>query len=98
MLSGLPGCGKSTFAKTLRHKGDWNKLPDNTLYTISRDFLIDVIGEFCRFTYNEVFQLAPRLIDKMFDRSIDEINSHEWSVIWDMTNLNAATRKRHLDK
>lgn len=96
MMSGLPGCGKSTFIeRTLQMPCAFA----GGLMIISRDGIIEYIAETFDMTYNDIFNLAPRLIDKLFQDHIDMVNvSTPQSIIWDQTNLSKKVRAQHLAK
>lgn len=89
-MSGLPGCGKSTWIYNVIK----NKIVTDPII-ISRDNVVDDISQAQNLTYNEVFKLCPDLIDILFKRQLNNITT-ERDIIWDQTNLTKKVRARNL--
>ena len=93
MLIGLPGSGKSTFInKILNPNKDW--------YTIvlSTDASIERYAEAHGKTYDDVFQEAIKGAETYLNDKLDHAIEHEYSIIWDQTNLTRKSRARKLAK
>lgn len=92
IMSGLPGCGKSTFIDT--------KLIKLDPFIISRDDIVQALATFSYLTYNEIFKLAPDLIDKILLNDIEDYNKNynDHSVIWDQTHISAKIRAKNMSK
>lgn len=83
MLVGLPGSGKSTYAKKL--------IDNNTVWLSSDKIREEIYG-------TEEEQKNPALVfSLMFDRTVENLNNNK-NVIYDATNINRRLRKDLLDR
>lgn len=84
MITGLPGCGKSTYRAPY-------------LDVISSDDFIEAIAEANGLTYNEVFQGAVKSAENcMYGQMTNLVGGNVKQIIWDQTNLTAKTRMKKL--
>lgn len=86
MLVGLPGSGKSTFAKNLFG------------FNYSTDSVVESIANLQGKTYNEVFFDWIKVAQNQMDENLEVAIQHKDDVIWDQTNLTAKSRKSKLSK
>jgi predicted kinase len=90
MLVGLPGTGKSTWVKSHGYfdKQDW--------MVLSTDNFIEsyIIGT--NHTYSAVFPSLIRLAEKNLMEGLDYACRARMNIVWDQTNLSAATRAKKL--
>lgn len=86
MITGLPGCGKSTYRAPY-------------LDVISSDDFIEAIAEANGVSYNDAFQGAVKTAEEMMYARMGElVKNNVRQIVWDQTNLSAKTRKKKLDK
>lgn len=86
MITGLPGCGKSTYRAPY-------------LDVLSTDDFIEAMADANGMTYNEVFQQSVGSAEVlMYAQMNNLIGGNVKQIIWDQTNLTAKTRKKKLDK
>lgn len=89
MLVGLPGTGKSTYAKA--------KMEDKEYVVLSTDDIIETIGNKYGLSYNQMFDditysFAEKIMRKI---AINALNNGK-NVIWDQTNLTIKSRAKKL--
>lgn len=86
MMVGIPYSGKSTYVK---------KLTDSysTAYVYSTDAIIEEIAKVYGLTYGDIFQKAYPLAEMIANKGLAVAIKTHRDVIWDQTNLTAATRK-----
>ena len=90
LMVGLPGSGKSTIIKKMKH-------PDN--YSIlSTDWYIEKFAESVNKTYTEVFQDAIGLATKTFNYELIAHLDLGFNIIHHQTNLSIGKRKSVLAK
>jgi predicted kinase len=86
MITGLPGCGKSTYRAPY-------------LDVLSTDDFIEAIADANGLTYNEVFQQSVKSAEVCMYAHMETLVHHDVrQIVWDQTNLTAKTRKRKLDQ
>lgn len=86
MLTGLPGCGKSTYRKPY-------------LDVISSDQFIEAFAEMTGRTYNDVFQeMIKPAEENMYALMNQFIADGSKLIIWDQTNLTKKVRAKKLQK
>lgn len=83
MFAGLPGTGKSTYAKL--------HFPYHP-FVYSTDKLIDDACSLFGMTYSEGFDLFYKPSLKQMNRLLSVAKDMSMDVIWDQTNLNAKSR------
>lgn len=86
MLVGLPGSGKSTFAKHLSG------------VRLSTDDTIEAVSKASGLTYNEVFKSVIQPATEKLDRDLSQAISEQKDIVWDQTNLTKKSRKRKLSE
>ena len=86
MLVGLPGSGKSTFAKNLFG------------FNYSTDSVVESIANLQGKTYNQVFFDWIKVAQNQMNENLEVAIQHKDDVIWDQTNLTAKSRKSKLSK
>ena len=89
MMVGLPGTGKSTFAKELVQSG---------YPLIDTDSYIERIAKEKGVTYNKVFQDAIGLASKNIFKNLEKALNLKSDIVWDQTNLNRYNRELKLAK
>lgn len=90
MLVGVPGSGKSTYARKLVEQG-----PSYAI--VSRDDILT--NTYSNLTYSEAFKQANhKQIDEALNIRLQMLLDLNKDIIVDMTNLTKASRKRTLDK
>jgi predicted kinase len=95
MLGGLPGCGKSTYRKTLLNS---EIIEFNNCSNISSDDYIVVNAKIANQTYKESFNQIARIATNKMNDDVEYAISCNYNMIWDQTNLNTKTRKTKLAK
>jgi predicted kinase len=92
MLVGLPGTGKSTWVKSQGYfeKPDW--------MVLSTDNFIEscIIGT--NDTYSAVFPSLIRLAESNLLEGLDYACRARMNIVWDQTNLSAASRAKKLSR
>tara|TARA_R110000782_G_scaffold172548_5_gene264152 strand:+ start:1404 stop:1856 length:453 start_codon:yes stop_codon:yes gene_type:complete len=86
MLVGVPASGK-TF---------WRKNCNTPHTTVCTDDIIYRIGEKYGMTYDEIFNEAINLAQKIMNHNIQSAIAGNKNIVWDQTNLTAKSRKRKL--
>lgn len=85
MLSGPPGCGKSTAVK------EWlSRYPDALI--LSTDALIERYARYVGKTYSEVFFHCVKRSGKRFTKLLKKAREIQCDVIWDQCNLTQVDR------
>lgn len=88
MLVGLPGSGKSTFAKTILHGR-----------RLTTDDFIESVAKDKGKTYNEVFLDYVKQAELFLQDTLDfSVVYPHFDIIWDQTNLTVKSRKGKLQK
>ena len=86
MLTGLPGCGKSTYRKPY-------------VDVISSDMFIEAYAQMTGLTYNEVFESQVKPAEQnMYALMKQFIADGSKLIIWDQTNLSSKTRMKKLQQ
>lgn len=91
VLSGVPGSGKSTFAKN--HFGE--EFYD--AHVVSTDYFIDKHAQETGKTYDEVFRDYYKTASRLMNQRVAELASKGETIIWDQTNVTRAKRKTICD-
>ena len=89
MLVGLPGTGKSTWVQSQGYfdKPDWMVLStDNYIMSIKDD----------NKTYNDLFPLYIKAAERNMIEALDYACRTRMNIVWDQTNLSAASRAKKL--
>lgn len=87
MLTGMPGCGKSTYRKPF------------AMDFVSSDHFIEEFALATGKTYGEVFgDYAKEAEQLMYAHLKDLLSNGVRQIVWDQTNLNAKTRKKKLQQ
>lgn len=87
MLTGMPGCGKSTYRKPF------------AMDFVSSDHFIEEFAQATGKTYGEVFSdYAKEAEQLMYAHLKDLLSNGVRQIVWDQTNLNAKTRKKKLQQ
>lgn len=90
MTCGLPGTGKSTWARKKYHT-------END-YFISSDDYMELLADGYNLTYNDVFNdITYAFCERMMYSLAKMCFDRNRKVIWDQTNLTVKSRKRKLD-
>jgi tRNA uridine 5-carbamoylmethylation protein Kti12 len=92
VLVGLPGSGKSTFARNV-----FGDQPHN-VFLYSTDDYIERVGKIVGKTYNESFKDNIASATKYMDETLVEVLKLNARVVWDQTNMSSKKRKSILSK
>jgi predicted kinase len=90
VLVGLPGSGKSTFAKALNAHGDYT--------IISRDDIVEEYAEAHGLTYDQAWSLTLQTADSDMEARLEMALERGDMIIWDQTNLTVKSRRRVLNR
>lgn len=95
MLCGVPGSGKSTWARNFVQS-----TPEyaDSFVTISTDFFIELMAMKHNFTYDEAFAKYIGEATRRMEVDIANAVLNSKSIIWDQTNLVPKARKGKLNK
>ena len=93
MMIGLPGSGKSTYAKSLT-----KCYPDLEFVVLSTDDYIENKAVANGTTYADIFQDTYKEAEEFMFAKLQYAIDNGISVFWDQTNLNKKTRMKKLDK
>ena len=87
MLTGMPGCGKSTF-----------RAPYDAV-TISSDDFIEAFARNNGITYNEAWKDCVKTAERAMYARLEQLIAKESShIVWDQTNLTPASRIAKLNR
>ena len=90
MLVGLPGTGKSTWVQSQGYfdKPDW--------MVLSTDNFIESVALGNNKTYNEVFPSTIKMAEENLVEGLNYACRTRMNIVWDQTNLSAASRAKKL--
>lgn len=88
MMVGLPGSGKSTYVRKLRHPDDY--------VVLSTDKYIDEMATINNKTYNEVWQTYIKSAQENMKEDLQHALRWEYNIVHDQLNLSFKTRTRIL--
>lgn len=89
-MIGLPGSGKSTFAKQMNGIAKLDNI-------YSTDQVLEDISKHYNITYNEVLKHAYNFAEYINDKKLKEKYINFPYFIWDQTNLTKKSRRKKLD-